>query len=307
MRSFRYVVADVFTDTPLEGNQLAVFTDARDLDEVTMQALALELGLSETVFVLPAREGGTVRIRIFTPRNESPFAGHPCLGTAFVLGAPLQLGTIALETGSGIVPVELERDPSGRIVFGRMTQPVPTVAPYERAEEMMAALGVESSQLPVEVYDNGVRHAYVVLPSKEDVAGLRPDSNALLELDLVGALAAAGERHGLEGADVLAPRRRRRGRGDRVGGRPARVPSRPPRPRPVGRGDRDRAGNGDRPALDPLRTCDRLGRRDRVGRGRWVGRHGRARSSSSNYASATAVMSGSSGASEQNLPPFRDM
>ena len=192
MRTFRYVLADVFTDTPLEGNQLAVFTDARDLDEVTMQALALELGLSETVFVLPPREGGTVRIRIFTPRSEIPFAGHPCLGTAFVLGAPLQLGTIALETGNGIVPVELERDPSGRIVFGRMTQPVPTVAPYERADELMAALGVESSQLPVEVYDNGVRHAYVVLPSKEDVAGLRPNPNVLLELDLVGALAAAG-------------------------------------------------------------------------------------------------------------------
>ena len=192
MRSFRYVLTDVFTDTPLEGNQLAVFTDARDLDELTMQALALELGLSETVFVLPPREGGTVRIRIFTPRSEIPFAGHPCLGTAFVLGAPLQLGTIALETGNGIVSVELERDPSGRIVFGRMTQPVPTVAPYERADELMAALGVESSQLPVEVYDNGVRHAYVVLPSKEDVAGLRPNSNVLLELDLVGALAAAG-------------------------------------------------------------------------------------------------------------------
>ena len=192
MRSFRYVVADVFTDTPLEGNQLAVFTDARDLDELTMQALALELGLSETVFVLPAREGGTVRIRIFTPRNEIPFAGHPCLGTAFVLGAPLQLGTIALETGSGIVPVELERDPSGKIVFGRMTQPLPTVAPYERADELMAALGVESSQLPVEVYDNGVRHAYVVLPSKEDVAGLRPDLSALAEVDLVGANACAG-------------------------------------------------------------------------------------------------------------------
>ena len=70
MRSFRYVLADVFTDRPLAGNQLAVFTDARDLDEVTMQELALELGLSETVFVLPPREGGTVRMRIFTPRNE---------------------------------------------------------------------------------------------------------------------------------------------------------------------------------------------------------------------------------------------
>ena len=193
MRSFRYVLADVFTDAPLAGNQLAVFTDARDLDELTMQALALELGLSETVFVLPPREGGTVRIRIFTPQNELLFAGHPCLGTAFVLGAPLQLGTIALETGNGIVPVELERDESGRIVFGRMTQPVPTVAPYERAEELLAALGVDSSLLPVEVYDNGVRHAYVVLGSKDEVAALRPDINALMELDLVGALAAAGD------------------------------------------------------------------------------------------------------------------
>jgi trans-2,3-dihydro-3-hydroxyanthranilate isomerase len=193
MRKFRYVLADVFTDRPLAGNQLAVFTDARDLDELTMQALALELGLSETVFVLPPREGGTVRVRIFTPQNELAFAGHPCLGAAFVLGAPLQLGVIALETGRGIVPVELERDPSGVIVFGRMTQPVPTVEPYGDAEAMLAALGVASSELPVEVYDNGVRHAYVVLPSKDDVARLAPDNNALMQLDLVGALAAAGE------------------------------------------------------------------------------------------------------------------
>ncbi|MDQ3067833.1 MAG: PhzF family phenazine biosynthesis protein [Actinomycetota bacterium] len=193
MRTARYVLADVFTDTPLAGNQLAVFTDARDLDELTMQALALELGLSESVFVLPPREGGTVRVRIFTPRNEIQFAGHPCLGTAFVLGAPLQLGVIALETGRGLVPVELERDASGRIVFGRMTQPVPDVAVFDRADEMLAALGVASSELPVEVYDNGVRHAYVVLPSKDDVAALKPDMNALMDLDLVGALAAAGE------------------------------------------------------------------------------------------------------------------
>jgi trans-2,3-dihydro-3-hydroxyanthranilate isomerase len=193
MRTARYVLADVFTDTPLAGNQLAVFTDARDLDELTMQALALELGLSESVFVLPPREGGTVRLRIFTPRNEIPFAGHPCLGAAFVLGAPLQLGTIELETGSGIVPVELERDQSGRIVFGRMTQPIPTVAPYARADDLLAALGVGSSLVPVEVYDNGVRHAYAVLASKEQVARLRPDANALMELDLVGALAVAGE------------------------------------------------------------------------------------------------------------------
>jgi len=192
MRSFRYVLADVFTDVPLEGNQLAVFTDARDLDELTMQRLALELGLSETVFVLPPRAGGTVRVRIFTPSTELPFAGHPCLGAAFVLGAPLQRGVVELETGSGLVVVELERDESGRIVFGRMTQPVPTVAPYQRAEELLAALGVAASELPVEVYDNGVRHAYVKLPSEGDVAGLKPDLGALAEADLVGANAFAG-------------------------------------------------------------------------------------------------------------------
>lgn len=192
MRTLRYVLADVFTDRPLAGNQLAVFTDARDLDDTTMQGLALELGLSEIVFVLPPREGGTVRVRIFTPRNELAFAGHPCLGTAFVLGAPLQLGVIALETGNGIVPVELERDESGRIVYGKMSQPVPTVAPYERADELLAALGVNASELPVETYDNGARHAFVVLPAKEDVARLKPDMNAIAELDLVGALACAG-------------------------------------------------------------------------------------------------------------------
>ena len=192
MRSFRYVLADVFTKRPLAGNQLAVFTDARDLDEVTMQELALELGLSETVFVLPPREGGTVRLRIFMPRNEIPFAGHPCLGAAFVLGAPLQLGVIALETGAGIVSVELERDASGRIVYGKMTQPVPTVAPYDRADELVAALGVTTSELPIEVYDNGARHVFVVLSSKQDVARLTPDMNALADHDLVGALGCAG-------------------------------------------------------------------------------------------------------------------
>jgi trans-2,3-dihydro-3-hydroxyanthranilate isomerase len=192
VRSFRYVIADVFTDTPLAGNQLGVFTDARDLDDVTMQALALEFGFSESVFVLPAREGGHARIRIFTPAHELPFAGHPTLGTAFVLGAPLQLGVINLETGSGIVPVALERDESGRIVFGRMTQPVPTVEPFERADELLGALGVQRSELPVEVYENGVPHVYVALASEEEVGALEPDSKALAAFGFVGANAFAG-------------------------------------------------------------------------------------------------------------------
>ena len=229
MRSFRYVVADVFTDRPLAGNQLAVFTDARDLDELTMQELALEVGFSESVFVLPPREGGTVRIRIFTPRNEIPFAGHPCLGTAFVLGAPLQLGVIALETGNGIVPVELERDESGRIVFGRMTQPVPSVQPYERADELLAALGVAASELPVEVYDNGIRHAYVVLP--DEGRGRRAEAGHEFARRARSRRCAGvcGVGDELEGTDVLAARRRRGGCRDRLCGGSARLSPRPSR------------------------------------------------------------------------------
>src|SRR5437773_3451721 len=109
MRVFRYVVADVFTDTPLAGNPVAVFTDARGLSGEEMQRLARELNLSESVFVLPAEAGGHARIRIFTPGIEMQFAGHPTLGTAFVLAAPMQLIEIRLETGAGIVPVVLER------------------------------------------------------------------------------------------------------------------------------------------------------------------------------------------------------
>jgi trans-2,3-dihydro-3-hydroxyanthranilate isomerase len=188
--TLRYVVADVFTDTPLAGNQLAVFTDARDLDEETMQALALEVGFSESVFVLPAEGDGDVRIRIFTPRVELPFAGHPVLGSAFALGGPLQRAVLRFETGSGTVPVELERDQAGAIVFGRMSQPVPTVEPYPDAEGLLAALGVERSLLPVERYDNGVQPTYVLLPSEEDVAALRPDLAALAELEVMASCSA---------------------------------------------------------------------------------------------------------------------
>src|SRR5438876_7270880 len=156
MASYRYVLVDVFTDTPLEGNQLAVFTDGRNLSEAQMQALAKELALSETVFVLPAESDGDVRIRIFTPEVELPFAGHPVLGTAFVLGIPLQRTLIRLETGAGTVPVELERE-GARIVFGRMEQPVPSWEPFEAPEALLGALGVEGSELPIEAYRNGPR------------------------------------------------------------------------------------------------------------------------------------------------------
>jgi trans-2,3-dihydro-3-hydroxyanthranilate isomerase len=191
--AFRYVVADVFTDTPLEGNALAVFTDARDLEPATMQRLARETNLSESVFVLPPERGGHVRVRIFTPTAELPFAGHPVLGTAFVLAQPLQLGTIVLECEAADVPVELERDESGRLVFGRMTQPVPRVEPFEREPELLAALGGERAEVPVELYDNGPRFVVVVLPSRDAVARLRPDVRALRDFGPIGVSCVAGD------------------------------------------------------------------------------------------------------------------
>jgi trans-2,3-dihydro-3-hydroxyanthranilate isomerase len=184
MPRFRYVVADVFTDTPLEGNQVAVFTDARDLPEESLQRLARELNLSETVFVYPAVKDAHARIRIFTPVVEVPFAGHPTLGAAFVLGAPLQLGEIRLETGAGVVPVQLERE-GARIVFGWMSQPLPSVVPFPDGDALLAAVGVERSELPVELYDNGLPHVYVCLSSPDEVAALKPDLNLLSEFGAV--------------------------------------------------------------------------------------------------------------------------
>jgi trans-2,3-dihydro-3-hydroxyanthranilate isomerase len=181
VRTFRYVVADVFTDRPLAGNQLAVFTDGRGLEGEEMQALAREMNFSETVFVLPPEGEGHVRIRIFTPTDEMLFAGHPTLGSAFVLAGPLQVREIRLETGAGVVPVALERE-GDRIVFGRMRQPLPTWKAYDDEAGLLAALGVERSELPVERYDNGMHHVYVSLGSEEEVAALKPDFSALADV-----------------------------------------------------------------------------------------------------------------------------
>jgi trans-2,3-dihydro-3-hydroxyanthranilate isomerase len=188
--TFRYVVCDVFTDRPLAGNQLAVFTDAREIPETMLQPLARELNLSETVFCYPATEGGHARIRIFTPVTELPFAGHPVLGTAFVLAGPLQLGQIELETGVGSVPVRLERE-GPRIVFGWMVQPIPAWRPYEGTEELLAAVGVEESLLPVDYYELGPGNVYIRLADDAAVTALEPDFAALKHLP-VGANCFAG-------------------------------------------------------------------------------------------------------------------
>ena len=185
MGTFRYVFADVFTEVPFAGNQLAVFTDAREIPEERLQPLAREINFSETVFVYPAAGEGHARIRIFTPALELPFAGHPVLGTAFVLGGPLQLDELRLETGAGVVPVRLERDGS-RVVFGWMGQPQFPFEPYDRSEELLALLGAAESGLPVELYRQGPGHVLVELGSPETVAALRPNIEALLDLSPYG-------------------------------------------------------------------------------------------------------------------------
>ena len=188
----RYVVADVFTDVPLEGNQVAVFEDGEGLSAELMQRAARELNLSETVFVLPGDGDANAHIRIFTPALELPFAGHPVLGTAFVLGKRFGLNTVHLKMAAGVVAVALTRS-DGRIVFGEMAQPVPTWTAFDRVEELLAAVGVERSELPVEIYDNGPRHAYVCMPDERSVAALAPDIGALGRLGAIGVSCFAAD------------------------------------------------------------------------------------------------------------------
>jgi trans-2,3-dihydro-3-hydroxyanthranilate isomerase len=189
---YRYVLCDVFTNEAFTGNQLAVFTDARGIPEDKLQRLAKELNLSETTFVYPPKADGHVFMRIFTPSAELPFAGHPTLGTAFVLAGPLQLLEIRIETGRGTVAVDVERE-GARIVFGRMEQPLPTIAPFEQADELLAALGGVASVLPVELYDNGVPHVLVALESRDEVVALQPDQQRLAALGVYGINCFAGE------------------------------------------------------------------------------------------------------------------
>ena len=190
MSTHPYAIADVFTRTPLEGNGLAVFTDAARIDEALFQRLARELNLSETVFALPPQQGGDARIRIFTPAAELPFAGHPVLGAAFVLAG--EHDVIGLETGLGVVPIVLERA-AGAVVFGRMEQPIPTLeGAFEPQAALLDALGITRSELPVEVYDNGPTNVYVALADEDAVTELAPDVSALRALGRLNVSCFAG-------------------------------------------------------------------------------------------------------------------
>lgn len=201
-RDFRdFKIADVFTGNPLEGNQLGIFLDGRGLDTDMMLKATREMNYSETVFFLPPEHTSPehaepdARVRIFTPAGEIPFAGHPTLGSAWVIGEILGKNTVTLQLGVGNVAVELERE-GDTITFGRMSQPIPTWGPYDRTAELLDALGNPGRQdnaLPVEWYRNGPLNVYVEFPSEEAVAALAPDMGKLAKIPVNASCFAATE------------------------------------------------------------------------------------------------------------------
>jgi trans-2,3-dihydro-3-hydroxyanthranilate isomerase len=173
----RFQQLDVFTTRPLEGNPLAVFPDARGLTDEQMQAIAREMNLSETTFIFPreaVREAESgVRVRIFTPTEELPFAGHPTLGTAFALRGQSQL-IVRLELNVGTVPVRFE-DPPASAAFGEMTQPEPAFREVHNPEKVAEVTGIArddiDSQLPIQTVSTGV--PFTVLPLRSLAAAKR--------------------------------------------------------------------------------------------------------------------------------------
>ena len=126
MRRYRFVTVDVFTDTRFGGNPLAVFPDARGMSDAEMQALAAEFNLSESTFVLPPDDpANTARERIFTPKVEMPFAGHPNVGTGYVLADRAVDGVLRFEEIAGLVTVQVLRDAAGVVTGSTIAAPQP--------------------------------------------------------------------------------------------------------------------------------------------------------------------------------------
>ncbi|HJZ69352.1 MAG TPA: PhzF family phenazine biosynthesis protein [Blastocatellia bacterium] len=190
MTSKRFVIADVFTEARFGGNQLAVFTDAVGLDPATMQSIAREMNYSETTFLLPPESDGDYRVKIFTPRQELPFAGHPLVGSAYVIVAERMkewsepVTDVTLEAGVGPIRVEVETQ-RGRAGRTTMTQPLPVVrSNFSHFDLMAKALSLEASEiertgLPIETIFNGIAVMIVPVMSRKALEKIRVDSAAL--------------------------------------------------------------------------------------------------------------------------------
>jgi trans-2,3-dihydro-3-hydroxyanthranilate isomerase len=184
----QYQVVDVFTSTPFEGNALAVFPDGSGLDDLTMHRIARELNLSETTFVLPqeSRDGAT-RVRIFTPASELPFAGHPTIGTAYVLrmlgAVPAEAKTFVLSENVGRVPIRVGEgdDP----ILWLTTPPIAKLAEFPRSE-CARALSLAEGQLiegvPCEQLSAGSPLIFVAVADRETVDEAQLESAAFFEL-----------------------------------------------------------------------------------------------------------------------------
>ncbi len=182
MRKLRYCLVDVFTNRPFGGNQLAVFTDAQNISSDLMQLLAKELHLSETSFVLPPQNPKhDYHVRIFTPEVELPMAGHPTIGTAFVLAHQQLLSPsrtqVLFEEGVGIIPVTLISQADSLQTLS-MRQPLPTFGPQFPAREAIAAmLSLDSSTLddtlPLEAVSCGVPFLYIPIKTLAALRSIR--------------------------------------------------------------------------------------------------------------------------------------
>ena len=181
-RRFAMTQWDVFSSNPLQGNSLAVFSDARGLSDTEMQSVAKEMNLSETTFILPRdpkieRERG-VRVRIFTVQEELPFAGHPTLGTAFALRGKSEAQEITLELNVGKVPVRFEDTPN-QPTFGEMTQVDPTFGLVHEREAMARATGLSiedfDATLPIQTVSTGMPFTIAPLKSLAVIQKLRVD------------------------------------------------------------------------------------------------------------------------------------
>ena len=184
MPGYRLVHVDVFTSAPFGGNQLAVFPEAEGLSDARMLAIAREMNFSESTFVLPPSDPtATARVRIFTPGRELPFAGHPVVGTAFVLARERGVRDLRFELGIGTLGVEA--DPGdGRLGSAIMEQPAPTFEPVDADGATLAGLlGLAAddlaSETPSEYGSSGNPFLYVRVRSLDAVRRARPDAGAM--------------------------------------------------------------------------------------------------------------------------------
>lgn len=197
--NYRYYFCDVFTDTRFGGNQLAVLPEASGLSDAQMQQITREFNFSETAFVFPARAGHTRHVRIFTPAREVPFAGHPNVGTAFVLASTGSLGeiaeslTVTFEEAAGLVPIEI-RASAGKVISCELSAPEPfALGEILKLELVAQALSLDpadinTSQHPPQLASVGLPFIMVQLKDRPALERAKANLTAFEAINAQGVL-----------------------------------------------------------------------------------------------------------------------